>query len=182
MKKQLTLVAGLMLIGLFANGQSCEAIKAENVKLKAEIAALKRSSNPVKSGSAFSAQTQTDNKMFFTVTDVVGDKRNQTVTLTVSIVNKGANVKAYSTKVSSFVDENGDEFDLKMAMLGKSSSESGLTPNMNLYTNVPLKAVYVFKGVMPKTTKIKILPLPYINSLGEEIGKVEFRDLPISWK
>ena len=188
MIKQIFAVIGLFFSMLSAYAQDCEAVKAENKRLKFEIASLRYSAigkapdgskvtQRVSSGSSsFAAQTQTDNDISFKVTSVIGDRKNQTVIVTVIVTNKAANKEGYSTNVSSFTSEEGEEFKLKSVLIGKDPYPK------TIFTDAPLKTTYVFEGILPKVDKIKLLPFKYVWNLGGKIGQVEFRDLPITWR
>ena len=188
MIKQLATTIGLLCSFLPLYAQDCEAVKAENKRLKAEINSLRyssvgkapdgskvapRASSP---SSNFAAQTQTDNEINFKIISVVGNRKSQTVTVTLVVTNQAANVDMYTSHATSFTNDEGDEFRLV------SSTFNGDGQSKHLYTNTPLKGIYVYGAVLPKVSSIKSLPFQYDLHRSEYFrGKLEFRDMPITW-
>lgn len=127
-------------------------------------------------------QIQTDKNLSFKLISATGNKRGQTVAVTIMVNNKGANFESYNTRVFEFISDAGETFSCESAVFGSNASRPGLTLFANLYTDVPLKTAYVFKGVLPSVTKIKLLALPYFDRFGAQVGKVEFGDVAVKWQ
>ena len=177
MKNSVAALFGLILIAPGVYGQSCEDARAENQRLKEELASLK-GNIATTSTNSFVAQAHTDRNISFKVTSVTGNKQYQTVAVTIMVTNKGTDIINYNTRVTSFINAEGDEFRFKSALLGMNTN-SPETTFADLYTNTPLKTVYIFEGVFSEAS-IKMLPFAYFN--GDQEGRVEFRDLPIAWR
>ena len=126
----------------------------------------------------FEPQIQTDGDLTFKTVSVIGNKRNQTVKVIITVSNRAANRKGFYTSVESFTSNDGEQLKIAGSTM---SIRSGLK---TLYTGVPVKAEYVFKGVLPKITTIKLLPIPHTTYRDgkNEHGSVEFKDLPITWR
>ena len=128
---------------------------------------------------AISAKKQTDNDITFKLINAVGDKKNQTVTVSILLTNSAANKKDFNTQIKSCTSLDGEEFTLQSGMVGNDRY------NKTLFTDAPIKATYIFSGILPKVDKIKLLPIPYYYSSPSSHyteGQVELRDIPINWK
>lgn len=127
-----------------------------------------------------SSRIQTDNDIVFKLVSAVGDKKNQTVTITLSFTNKVANKAQFNTNVRSCTSTDGDEFVLKSGMVG---TQGG---SVTLFTDAPLKGTYTFSGILPKVTVIKLMAVPYTYTNQAtsryEQGQVEFRNIVVIWK
>ena len=127
-----------------------------------------------------SAKKQVGNDIDFRLVSAVGDKRNQTVTVTISFTNEAANKANFRNNVRSCTSTDGDEFILKSGMMGTGGGF------ITLFTGAPLKGTFIFGGILPRVTVIKLMAFPYrytnqANS-SEEGGQVEFRNIAVIWK
>lgn len=178
---------------LIAASPATASVTDELLKLKqlldakaitpAEFAAQKSkilnsaSEAPISKAVKESGKTQSDNDIDFKLLSAVGNKKNQTVTVVIKITNKAANKEGFTTMIKSFSNPDGEEFAIKSSMIGK---EGGFK---TLFTDAPIQGTYVFGGVLPKVTTIKMLPVPYQLLKGMyETYRVEFRDVSIDWK
>ncbi|MET4075264.1 hypothetical protein [Hymenobacter sp. UYCo722] len=168
------LVLVLALLGATTSYGQKKVIKAKRVAVTGNTS--------VALDESLVGQMQTDKNINFKLVSAVGNKTNQTVAVTILVTNKGPNFDNYNTQVSEFINDKGETFSCESAVFGKNESRRGLTLFATLYTDVPLKTVYFFKGVLPSVTKIKLLPLPYFDRFGGQAGKVEFRDITIKWR
>lgn len=129
--------------------------------------------------SEVSEKSQTANEIYFKVVSAVGNRKDQTVTVTLRITNKDANKATFNTNVRSCTSDEGDVFTLR-------SSAVGAGANITLFTDAPVKATYTFAGILPKISSIKLLAVPfgYINQASNsyEQGQIELRDISIIWK
>ena len=145
----------------------------KNRLLKQQVDAVPSKTNEL------SGKIQTANDLVFKLVSAVGDRKSQMVTVTVAFTNKAANKTDFNTSVQSCTNADGDEFRLKSSLVGKGYE-------VTLFTDAPTKGTYSFGGILPKTSSIKLLSIPYryrneASSRSEE-GQVEFRDISIVWK
>jgi hypothetical protein len=141
---------------------------------------LNQKSNTTSEGVITAAgRTQTADDISFKFISATGDRKNQTVTVIVLFTNKAANKSSFNTQVRSCTSVDGEEFALKSGAIGKDRLEK------TLFTDAPIRGTYVFAGVLPKVTLIKVMPMPYYftsPSSHFEQGQIELRDLTIVWK
>ena len=176
MTKLLAAIIGLLFSISSVQAQDCEAVKTEKKRLKYELAMLK-SDVLMKKADAMLTQTQSANDIDFTLLSATGDKKTQTVTVKMKFTNKAANKEGFTTMIKSFSTPEGEEFAIQSSAIGK---EGGFK---TLSTDAPIQGTYVFGGVLPKVTTIRMLGVPYQLLKGMyETYRVEFRDVLITWK
>ncbi|WP_310398227.1 hypothetical protein [Hymenobacter sp.] len=174
--KHMVAIVGLSMSPVFVYGQNCDVIKAENKKLKAEIAFLKGSTTTASSAGfsgIYAPQIQTSNDIDFELQSAIGDKKTQLVTVVIKFTNKAANKEGFITPIENFSSSEGEEFALK----------GGFGGYRTLATDAPLRGTYVFGDVLPKITTIKMLRVPFeFKQANYKRHQVEFRDVTINWK
>lgn len=143
----------------------------KNKLLKQQVGGVSTKPNDV------SGKTQTQNDITFELLSATGDKKNQTVTVVIKITNKAANKEGFTTMIQSFSTPDGEEFAIKSSMIGRDGGFKTLS------TDAPIRGTYVFGGILPKVTIIRMLAVPYQLLKGMyETYRVEFRDISIDWK
>ena len=143
----------------------------KNKLLKQQVGGVPTKPNDV------SGKTQTQNDITFELLSATGDKKNQTVTVVIKITNKAANKEGFTTMIQSFSTPDGEEFAIKSSMIGRDGGFKTLS------TDAPIRGTYVFGGILPKVTIIRMLAVPYQLLKGMyETYRVEFRDISIDWK
>lgn len=166
----------VILICLMANKgfaqsiQSCDQLRAELTKIKAENESLK---NSLKIGKAIS-EINSD-KIDFKLLKIEGDSKSQSITATLTLKTSAANWYIMS-RVTSIIDIDGNEFKLKSHTIGADNQSK-----IELITDVPIKCTYTFGGILPEVKVIKLFKFNYTHKLGEK-HSVEFRDLSVDWK
>lgn len=156
--------------GIAQSTQSCDQIKSELLKVKAENESLK---NSLKIGKAIS-EINSDN-IDFKLLKMEGDSKNQTITATLTLKTSAANWYIMS-RVTSIIDVDGNEYKLKSHKIGAENLSK-----IELNTGVPIKCTYTFAGILPEVKIIKLFKFDYTHRLGEK-NSVEFRDLSVDWK
>lgn len=156
--------------GIAQSTQSCDQIKSELLKVKAENESLK---NSLKIGKAIS-EINSDN-IDFKLLKMEGDSKNQTITATLTLKSSAANWYINSN-VKSIIDVDGNEYKLKSYTIG--AKDYG---KIELNTDVPIKCTFTFGGILPSVKIIKLFKFDYSHKFGEDYF-VEFRDLSINWK
>lgn len=176
MTKLFFAVASLPAVSFTVNAQDCDAVKAENARLRFELAKLKGDALMAKA-DAMLTQTQTENEVNFKLISAIGDRKNQTVTVVISFTNKAANKAGFNTQIRACTSADGEEFTLKSGVIGNSSGEK------TLFTDATIRGTYVFAGILPKVSSIKLLPVPhyYMTPSSQGVrGQIEFRDILIT--
>lgn len=143
--------------------QDCTQLKAENESLRKALNITKA----IKEVSA--------DKIEFKLTKVEGNTKSQTVTCTVILTTTAADWYI-NPQIKSIIDIEGNEYLLKSATYG--ALDYGA---INLYTGVPIKCTFTFKGILPTVKVIKLFKFKYSHRAGEPYS-VEFRDMDIDWK
>ena len=193
MTKHIVAVAGLLLSSPLVFGQSCDEVKTENQRLRKENMFLKSDNVMLKgenltlkyegkSGN-FSVKPglgyiQTSKDIEFAVLSATGDKKTQLVTVIIKFTNKAANKEGFFTMIKTFSAPDGEEFTIKSSMLGKDAGYKTLS------TDAPIQGTYVFEGVLPKVTTIKMIQVPFqlLEKNGYDRYQVDLRDILITWK
>lgn len=143
----------------------------KNKLLKQQVGGVSTKPNDV------SGKIQNQNDITFELLSATGDKKNQTVTVVIKITNKAANKEGFTTMIQSFSTPDGEEFAIKSSMIGRDGGFKTLS------TDAPIRGTYVFGGILPKVTIIRMLAVPYQLLKGMyETYRVEFRDISIDWK
>ena len=189
---KLVAAAALLLPAVAAHAQTdeCEKLKIDNAKLKFENANLKkgiiaRSPNtvpvpggnvgatpaaPVTPTQGVQRQTQTVNKIDFTIVKCQGNAKAQTVTVTLLLTNAAANQHIQFENVRA-IDEQGEEYKTYDIYIG-SERIAGDLP-----TGVPIKTTFIIPKILPSVKLFKVLQSPIYNA-----PPIEFRDVAITWK
>ncbi len=139
-------------------------------ELKKEVEYLKKAlqiTTPVK--------TITSSQIDFNFLKCEGNTKTQTVDFVITLVNRGAN-RVFQFHTTKSIDLEGNEYDYPSTRLGAAESRN------TIYTDVPIKAVFTFKKVLPSVKMFKIVPISYFHGdPGNDIS-IEFKDIPIVWK
>jgi hypothetical protein len=159
-----TIVSMLALLNIHVtNAQStCDALKKENEYLKKTL----QINTPTKTVSAVSID--------FNVIKVEGNTKDQTVTLVMTFVNHNANeeIQYYEAKA---IDIEGNEYKDSNRSIGNEQSRN------TLYTDTPIKSTITFSKVLPSVKMLKLVPIHFLYNKPLDV-KIEFKDLPITWK
>ena len=183
------LTVAIFTTSFVADAQNCDAIKTENGRLKYELAKVradyvmlkaenfertvggKNSNVGTKTGTG---QIQSSNDIDFELISATGNKKDQTVTVVIKFTNKAANKEGFLTPIESFSSPEGEEFLLKGRNFGGYRA---------LSTDAPLQGTFVFEGVLPKVTSIKLLRVPFqFKEANFQPRYVEFKNVTITWK
>lgn len=171
MRTQILLFSSIFMITPFLSfSQTCEQIKAELAKTKAENEYLKTSlkiNTPIK--------TQQSESIEFKLLKVEGNSKAQTVTFTYTLTTNAANWRINSD-VKPIIDIDGNEYKLKSYTLGSETYGQSIYLN----TDVPIKCTYTYGGILPAVKIIKLFKYGYTHEWGEPYS-VEFRDITINW-
>ena len=154
----------------------CDALKKENDSLKKALGL----NEPI--------LFYTSNDVEYKLTKVIGDKKNQTVTVELLVTNKienrdfeMLNVMGNSIKI---ITVNGDVL----------FSSEGLVPGVRpysstttLHTDTPLKLMFSFGPLLPTNEYIKLFYFNYKlrnfrDSRKDNTEEIEFKNLKINWK
>jgi hypothetical protein len=147
----------------FTFGQAnCDELKKENDYLKNAL----KISSPVK--------TVTVEKIDFNLLTCIGNKKDQTIELTLGLVNHDVN-KDFQFSELSALDVEGNEFKSDRINLGASGVRN------EIYTDSPIKATILFSKVMPGTAVLRTVIVRYI---GERYSGAdfEFKNVSVTWK
>ena len=139
---------------------NCDELKKENEYLKKAL----QVTTPTK--------TFTSSKIDFNLISCVGNIKEQTVSLVLTLVNHDANRPLQFSRAKA-IDLEGNEYPTHQISIG-----SGGIRN-DLYTDVPIKVLIKYNKVLPSVKLFKIIPLEYYddNSTG-----IEYRDITVTWK
>jgi hypothetical protein len=178
--KKLLYTGTLLIITMFSSAQSknssCEQIKIENKLLKEEIFSLK---NTLKISEAI--KEVTSDNINYKLVSVEGFSKSQTVAFTFLIKSSLANWEIFNTMLP-IIDVDGNQYNFKGCSIGgKVIQGFGNGANIPLFTDVPIKCVFLYEKILPTVKIIKTLNFSrYTTGTNKEI--VEFRDLTINWK
>jgi hypothetical protein len=141
---------------------NCDELKKENEYLKNTL----KISTPTKTVSAVNID--------FNIIKVEGNTKDQTVTLVMTFVNHNANeaIQYYGTQA---IDVEGNEYKGSNHSIGSERSRN------TLYTDTPVKATITFSKVLPSVKMFKLVPIHFLYNKPLDV-KIEFKDLPITWK
>ncbi|RXK81042.1 hypothetical protein [Filimonas effusa] len=154
----------IVLIPSTAFSQSaCDEVKKENEYLRKAL----KITTPVK--------TATSLNIDFNIIKVEGNKKEQTVTLTLTIVNHDPNQRVSFDRAQA-IDAEGNEYPTDDTHIGSSWRAN------TAYTETPIKATIVFKKVLPSTQLFKLVAVDYFHEKHSSTIKFEYRDLTIDWK
>ena len=144
---------------LLAQSANCEEVKKENDYLKKALNILA----PIKSA--------TSNKMDFNINKCEGNLKEQTINLTLVIINHGPNTDLGLRKAVA-VDAEGNEYETYGIRIGSGGSTN------KVYTDVPVKTLFEFKKVLPTVKLLKIIAIEFTGNN----GGFEYKDIPVTWK
>ncbi|WP_343699894.1 hypothetical protein [Chitinophaga sp.] len=141
---------------------NCEELKKENEYLKKAL----NITTPIK--------TVTTANIDFNILKVEGNTKDQTVTVSMTFVNHDANeaIQYYNTQA---IDVEGNEYKGSNHSIGSEGSRN------TLFTDTPVKSTITFKKVLPSVKIMKLIHLHLLYNKPPNV-KLEFRDLPITWK
>jgi len=141
---------------------NCDELKKENESLKKSL----QINTPTK--------TVTSNKIDFNLIKCEGNTKDQTVSVTLTLVNHDAN-RSVLMDPSKGVDVEGNEYRSDKILIGSGDHSN------DLYTDVPLKTVIRLAKVLPSVKFLKIVPISCYDPAAGHF-KVELKDLTINWK
>ncbi|BAV09681.1 hypothetical protein FLA_5734 [Filimonas lacunae] len=154
----------IVLVQTTAFSQStCDEVKKENEYLRKAL----KITTPVK--------TATSLNIDFNLIKAEGNKKEQTVTLTLTIVNHEANQRVNFNNAKA-IDTEGNEYETYEISIGSSSSSN------TVYTDTPVKTTIRFKKVLPSTLIFKLIPINYYHENKSGVVTFEYKDIPIDWK
>lgn len=173
--KYYILCIGLLCTGLISRAQStCDDVRKENEYLRKALL-LKAPVKEIKSED-----------LTFVITKVEGNSKAQTVTIELTVTNKGRNLETFTSRVKSIIDITGTEYLLSNAYIG--AQDARFFAHADLLRDTPLKCKYTFKGIQPEIKIIKMFRYPFeyhlpgTNSFDRVKESLEFTDLNIVWK
>jgi hypothetical protein len=194
-------IALLIILPIGLNAQTkvnCDKIQNENLSLKTKISALqqdtmflrsklsyfdKLNSNIDFSLSSFSSQFD------IKVLNCSGDRGAQTVKIEFVIHHKKANQKirigSYDlNNTSTAYDEIGNSFKVKETSFGTETSYLPL--EMNVPTDIDLRASITFRGIIGGTDKLKLVQIfmyseNFDGGQNKIEGKIDIRNIKINW-
>lgn len=159
----ITIALGLLAVEAAQAQSNCEEIKKENEYLRKAM----KITAPIKS--------ITSSNIDFNIIKCVGNKKDQTVELTLMLVNHDAN-QNFQFERALAIDVNGNEyktFDIKIG--------SGGSMN-NIYTDVPVKTTIKLSRVLPDCYMFKAIPVTYFYGAPGQTKEFEFRDINVTWE
>ena len=178
-KKTITILA--IGFSIYSFGQECcETLKKELSTIKTDIQAIKSENLALKKVIEINTpilKVEKENTEF-TLTKVIGNKKDKTIAITFLIESKDENKKTTLQDIS-IIDIEGNEHDVD---LYKSSN-----PFPELSKDVPLKLNFSFKNIENETLYIKILRFRVStnnsnNPFEEKRFPIELRDFKIEWQ
>ncbi|WEK37803.1 MAG: hypothetical protein P0Y53_09840 [Candidatus Pseudobacter hemicellulosilyticus] len=119
-------------------------------------------------------KTINSSKIDFNLIKCIGNTKEQTVELQLTVVNRDANRTLQFSGLDA-IDLEGNQYDHSRILLGTQTYRN------TIYTDVPLKAVLTLKKVLPSVKMFKIVPVGYYDEKSRVIT-IEFKDLPIVWQ
>lgn len=141
---------------------TCDEVRKENEYLKKAL----KITTPVK--------TATSLNIDFNLIKAEGNKKEQTVTLTLTILNHEANQNVQFSNAKA-IDAEGNEYETSDIHIGSSGAR-----NM-VYTETPVKTTIRFEKVLPSTQLLKLVPINYYNEKKSGTVSFEYRDISIDW-
>jgi hypothetical protein len=145
---------------LYAQLENCEEVKKENEYLKKALNILQ----PKK--------TNTTKNIDFSIQKCEGNIKEQTITLTLIVTNKGPNTDL-NINSAVIVDVEANEYRTYNIKIGSSGTFN------KIFTDVPVKATFQFNKVMPGTNLLKLVSID-IYSSGN--ASFEYKDVSVTWK
>lgn len=142
---------------------NCEELKKENEYLKKAL----KVTTPVK--------TVTSGKIDFNLIKCEGNTKDQTVTLTLTLVNHDAN-KEFQFSTAKAIDLEANEYETYNMTIGSAQTRN------KIYTDTPVKVTIKFTKVLPSVKLFKLIPVEYYDDEqpGRKVG-FEYKDINITW-
>ena len=156
---------------VFSQGTNCNALKAENVKIKQENEYLKKTL-----GILQPIKNLVQNEVELKIVKIDGSIKDQTVTFILYITNHKANDDFQFNQTAQAIDVQGKEYNTDQIHLGNSWVSN------KLFTDTPLEVKVKFSKVLPSTKIFKVLNLVSYKRGVFDSGNFEYRDLEINWK
>ena len=185
MKKILSYL--ILIVSVFAAAQTNKELKVEIDEIKTELANLKTEIQSVKSQNLYLKDAleirkpileQVKDSTSFKIIKVVGDKKTESITISILIEaldrNKNPLIDSFSA-----IDLEGDEFgvnrlnDITGLRYGRTAA---------LTKKDPLKILPVIIKVPKSTQILKLFKFHYFSAESMNHEDIEFRDLNIIWK
>lgn len=154
----------LLALGQTSMAQTnCDELKKENESLKKAL----QITTPVK--------TITSSKIDFNFIKCEGNAKEQTVEITLTLVDHDAN-RSFQFHRTKAIDIEANEYETSDVKVG------GATSGNTIYTDTPVKAVIKCTKILPSIKMLKLIPLSYFNGAPGNSIEIEFRDIAITWK
>lgn len=157
------MVAALFSVESLKAQAACDDLKKENAYLKKAL----QVTTPTK--------TVTSSKIDFNLIKCEGNSKEQTVTLTLTLVNHDAN-QNFQFSEAKAIDLEGNEYPTYNITIGSARDRN------KIYTDTPIKATFKFTKVLPSVKIFKLIPIGYYDK--EQPGRsieIEYKDLTINW-
>lgn len=129
----------------------------------------------VNAQSATPIQTITSSKIDFNLIRCIGNKKSQTVEVTLTLVNHDPH-QDFQFQVAKAIDVEGTEYKTYEIKIG---SEGTLN---KIYTDVPVKTVILFKNVLSTTKMFRSIPISYYYGEPGHTKMIEYKDVAIAWR
>lgn len=161
-KKSFLVLVSLFCCSISYGQTNCDELKKENDYLKTAL----KLSTPVK--------TVTAEKIDFNLIKCSGNKKDQTVDLTMTLLNHDVNRDFQFLELSA-LDAEGNEYKSERINIGANGVRN------KLYTDSPIKTKVQFLKVMPGTAFLRTVVVRYIgeNSSGKDF---EFKSVAVTWE
>jgi len=169
------------------------AAPVANVAPAAAPAAVAPVAAPAATAVAITGHSKNiNNGLTFTITQCVGDKAAQTVTLTFKLANPNkanqmvvvGSLSQYSSANPGFsIDDNGDKLAIGQITFG---GQTGTHITTELPTNITMKGTITLINALPGATSLQYFKLPVASQNAQGAGDkqgilLEDREIPITW-
>lgn len=164
--KLLLLSLSLTSVQALCQSSNCEELMQENEYLRKALAISK----PTKTVTASGVDVN--------LIQCIGNTKEQTVTVLLTLINKDAN-KEFQFSSAKAIDMEGNDYskyDIKIGTTGIRSK---------LYTDTPVKTTARFSKVLPSTRVLKLVDIIYYDPDSNRPGMqkdLQFKDLNIKWE
>ena len=163
MKKAIFLSVFLLATTSIFAQVSCDELKKENDYLKKAL----NITTPVKTASG--------TKIDFNLLKCDGNTKEQTITLTLTVVNHDANKNLQFSNANA-VDVEANQYKTYTIDLGGSGVRN------TIYTETPVKTIIRFTKILPSVKILKLISVVYYpDNPGPDLA-AEFKDIPVVWK
>jgi len=167
MKAKLLLLSLLFIsVRGFCQSSNCEELMQQNEYLRKALAISK----PIK--------TVTASGIDVNLIQCIGNTKEQTVTVLLTLVNKDAN-KEFQFSTTKAIDMEGNDYNTSDLKIGTTGIRS------KLYTDTPVKAAVRFSKILPSTKMLRLVDVSYYDPDSNRPGvKKDFqlKDLDITWE